>query len=773
MTDSEIKAHGLKLEVATRRMAGPLRAGRRLPWLSFLVYVPAAVLVLLLLVVPAGFTVERAVRAQAGLVIWCVVFALAAIALVLLWRRDITPQLAEAHGWRDLLPHRDGAKYRAHDSKSSEAEKDSPADAMVSGRAGDPEDSERQVGDPESRAESAEPAAEGTEPQAASPDTAAKSAEPQSESAQSAVRVPDPSADDADSPEGDADSPEGDAKSLEGDAGSPEGGGADSPEGGAGSPVGNSDGRPDRPKPEGHSDGLATRPMWNAWTAAFVVAVVAAIEVTVELGPAGRGAYGRTLLWVALMLAMLWVGLGVAWRWRNTWWMSWPVVLPFGVSAFATGVLARLVVSWARSGGLVKGIAGEYIWYMGALFAAFLWTWFGVILVLFRGAIAAMEADPVRRAYLYPGANEEEVSVFRLVRLARPVVLVIGLASVIAAARVFDAVLIAVPGALQYSLDSATVHWWRLATGTPHTGDAAVYAIPLVVIVGLIVWVLQIDVGGLRTSWVRTAPRRDPVREPLSAWHGLRVWTPSLIALSPLILLLVVGFAGTGGPVFYGPQSIWGDETLWRAMQNTLEVAAWATALMLGAALPVAYQLAALRPERMPARWSVVLLVVLAVLPAQMYVGPIRQAAESLSLTGLSGATLILVHAAIGLPMAVLILRGALLPPSDSAEAGTPRGSTAPASAVLQTMWRARAAVGAVAVLELIQVWNDFFVGLLVSGADISPWSVLLWGEAREFNEKTSYLAAGALVSAVPPVLLLWFTWRRFLVPGLFGGVLR
>jgi alpha-glucoside transport system permease protein len=68
---------------------------------------------------------------------------------------------------------------------------------------------------------------------------------------------------------------------------------------------------------------------------------------------------------------------------------------------------------------------------------------------------------------------------------------------------------------------------------------------------------------------------------------------------------------------------------------------------------------------------------------------------------------------------------------------------------------------------------NDFFVGLQVSGADVSPWSLLLWGEARQLHENLAHLAAGALVSAVPPVVLLLVTWHRWLVPGLTGGVLR
>ncbi|WP_280509052.1 hypothetical protein, partial [Nocardia cyriacigeorgica] len=77
------------------------------------------------------------------------------------------------------------------------------------------------------------------------------------------------------------------------------------------------------------------------------------------------------------------------------------------------------------------------------------------------------------------------------------------------------------------------------------------------------------------------------------------------------------------------------------------------------------------------------------------------------------------------------------------------------------------------AVLEFVQVWNDFFVSLMISGAGVSPWSLLLWGEARHFEENLPQLAAGSLVFAIVPVTLLLATWRRFLVPALTGGVLR
>ncbi|WP_280450416.1 hypothetical protein, partial [Nocardia cyriacigeorgica] len=106
-----------------------------------------------------------------------------------------------------------------------------------------------------------------------------------------------------------------------------------------------------------------------------------------------------------------------------------------------------------------------------------------------------------------------------------------------------------------------------------------------------------------------------------------------------------------------------------------------------------------------------------------------------------------------------------------------PRAATlglAGRGAVARGLWAgAGGAIVAAAVLEFVQVWNDFFVSLMISGAGVSPWSLLLWGEARHFEENLPQLAAGSLVFAIVPVTLLLATWRRFLVPALTGGVLR
>ncbi|RDI63660.1 hypothetical protein [Nocardia pseudobrasiliensis] len=559
-------------------------------------------------------------------------------------------------------------------------------------------------------------------------------------------------------------------------------------------------------------------------------AAVAGIGVVaVALDDAGRQAYAVTVGWVVIALGVvlpvaIWAARGVG---RRRWWPWWPLVLPFGISAFVAGLAFRLIFEPPVDA--AGGVRGQLVLYALMLGAAFVWTWFGALFVLLRAAVDGIEADPVRSAYLHECTGARMW--LRLTRLLNPIVLTLGLVVAVAAARVFDVILIAVPGPQQYVLDSATVHWWQLTTDRGVGQVAAeAYSLPLAVVVGLGAWLLQSGTPWHRSGWPRPDPQPIPVRWQLhrsgwasrrvgldraervgaatQRWLGrvvsaavarrvggfarwivaralapvalagragglwLRVGTVSLLMLAPLIVLAAVSWLGPDGAAFTGPQSVWQDAELWHALVQTGWVAGFSTLMTVTAALPPAYYAATLDPQGWRSRVIVMVLVVLAVMPAQMYVGRIRAFVDENSLAGTS-FPLILTHAALGLPIAILILRGALLAPPDTPSAGPGRG-VLDTSLVLRRVWAsAGPALVAVAVLQLVQVWNDFFVGQLVSGADASPWSLLLWSEARQFHENVAHLAAGALLSAVPPTVLLLATWRRFLVPGLTGGVLR
>ncbi|MGK8522582.1 hypothetical protein ACRS6B_13935 [Nocardia asteroides] len=483
----------------------------------------------------------------------------------------------------------------------------------------------------------------------------------------------------------------------------------------------------------------------------------------------GRGAYLRTLLWVAFGIALLVVALLLAWWGRAARWLWLPLIVPFGVSAFVSGVAFRMIFGSGARWLDIESV-GTYRWWLAAMLgSAFLWTWLGFLTGLFRAGIHAIETDPARAGYLY--RDDGRALALRLYELLRPVLLVAGLAVGVAAARVFDVVLIGVPGALEYQVDSATVHWWRL-TGDVEPGVAAAYALPLAALVGAVAWLLQLNVRRHRASWSAVRAMTVSGRRRMGFGRAVGIVVVSVLALYPIGVLAYTGAHGHDGFGFAAFGLVWGDDGLWRALQTTAWVAGIVTVVVVTAAAPVAYRLAALRPDGAAARLAVVALVVLAVIPAQIYLGPLDGLVDAYELSG-TRIPLILVHAAAGLPIAILVLRGAMLAPPGSAAADALHGFAPPGTIAHRVLASSGTALGAVAVLEFVQVWNDFFLGLVVSGAGASPWSLLLWGEARQFGENAAQLAAGSLVSAVLPVALLLATWRRWVVPGLTGGVLR
>ncbi|MBL1076653.1 hypothetical protein JK358_19830 [Nocardia sp. 2] len=526
------------------------------------------------------------------------------------------------------------------------------------------------------------------------------------------------------------------------------------------------------------------------WLSVLGVVIVSAVVLT-EFGATGAWAYVRTLGWVLWGVFLVLFALLLAWMTRGPRWVWLPLILPFGISAFVSGIAFRLIFEQIAELLRLDSV-GEYRWLFTVLIAsAFAWTWLGALTGVWRAAVIGLEADPVQARIVYgpdtvdpPGHGwirrrirllRNQIRMLHEVRkLLHPTLLMLGLIVGVAAARVFDVVLIAVPGPLQPAAESATVHWWYLTGRSGFgDGDAAAYALPLAVLVGLTAWLLQPDMRRYRRPRP-SAPsmRRDPVRDRPSWWS--RLWL--LIVMVPLLVpigwLLVVALRQRGGFGVEGLRWVWSDAALWRSLETTLWVSALATAVVVTAAVPVAFWLAELAPGQWISRIAVPMTVILAVMPAQIYGGPIRLLMDTWGLSH-SRVPLIFVHAAAGLPIAILILRAALLAPPESPAADALHGLARPATIRRRLREMAGPAIGAVAVLEFVQVWNDFFVGLLIGGVGESPWSRLLWGEARQFHENASHLAAGALLSAILPVLLLLGTWRRWVVPGITGGVRR
>ena len=489
---------------------------------------------------------------------------------------------------------------------------------------------------------------------------------------------------------------------------------------------------------------------------------------TVLTDPSALRAAWHSVLWVGIALALVGAGYGIAVLSRHAGklWrvLLYVLILPFGVSAVVSGAVFRLVFDPNPERGMASALFGggavwlgpDLIWWV--LASAFAWSWLGFVVVLFRAGLDAAHGESFR------------LGRFTLPRPG-PVTAIVVLTVLVAAIRVFDLVVIATPGSIQDDVDVVGLHWWRMASSSADTGGPAALAVLLFGVVGVL------SVAGMRAMRAPEQPARLPAVD-LTEERAPRWWSRPLVGgvglmwLLPVVILVATAFhtpeaAGAAGwwqlaDLGLGSFAAAGATWLWPAVVGSLLIAGLATALVLAAAVPLAYLLTWVFPRRV-SRVCTAVLAILAVAPVQMYAGPLGDVFTGLGLVG-ARTPLALVHAAAGLPFATLVLRTAFL--AAPARDGRP---------AFDAMWRRgpyRTTLVAVVVLEFILVWNDFIVGFLISGPGTSPLTLLLWGEARQFGTSAGTVAAAAAVSAVIPVVLLLATWRK-VVTGLTGGIAR
>ncbi|HEU0089348.1 MAG TPA: ABC transporter permease subunit [Pseudonocardiaceae bacterium] len=502
-----------------------------------------------------------------------------------------------------------------------------------------------------------------------------------------------------------------------------------------------------------------------------------------------RHAILNSVAWIGVALALVGFGFCVALvgqRVPALWPLLHPVlILPFAVSALVSGAAFRIIFDPAPERGTVSALLGDSPvwlgpgWFWVVLISAFIWTWLGYVTSLFRAGLDAIPDDLVRTVKAEGLRGWRRLLAVEL-PILRPISGIVTLTLVVAAARVFDLVLITVPGPMQDDASVLALYWWRTSNAMPEPGPSAALALVLFAIVAC---VALCGMRGLRRSWAMPASTiPQPARSTASPAHRRLGWTMGVLLglswLFPTLILVMTAFHtpraaalhGWWAPAGLGIESFTAASTagLWQALLSTLVIAGLATVLVRVVAVPMAYLLAWGGLAEWFGKVVVTVLVVLAVTPLPMYAEPLRDLFDLLGLTG-SRISLALVHAAAGLPFAVLLLRAAFASAPPSLIAETLRGEVRDSAVLTQVRQTYRPALIAVMVLEFVLVWNDFIVGLLISGPGSTPLSLVLWGEARQFATSAGTVAAAAVVMSVVPVALLLRFWPT-VVRGLTVG---
>jgi ABC-type glycerol-3-phosphate transport system permease component len=534
----------------------------------------------------------------------------------------------------------------------------------------------------------------------------------------------------------------------------------------------------------------------------------------------------RTVLWAVVVPTVV-TALGLVFaagfrgdpgRRTARWILIGPIALPLVV----TGVAFRLLYDPDPGRGPATAILRTLVgWFGGdgdaaptwlgprlitlALMSAFVWAWVGLAVVVFRTALAQIPpelADVVRAhgggrlrvlrdAYWSPLLRRTVAIVFALVTLAT--------------ARTFDLILVMAPGSVVDESSVLAVLQWQTATAST-TGRAAALGVlwlgAVTVVVIAAAWGSRqgwpaprpqdppSEMAGTATAGTTAAPagtatastagaRVSPVRRTL---RTIRNRLPSAAAVVWVVPALVVLATSVQSPhdaatrgwrvTALSHRSYWdvfAPGGLGRAVPLTALLAAVVASTVVVVAFLAAYALAWTSPPG--AHVASVLLLVSAVVPVQVIVGPVTDALDRLGLTGTAGG-LWLVHVALGVPFAALVLRNAL----GDLPAQTVRSSRLVGGSDWRTLVdlvdRVWDALVAVFVLEFVQVYNDFAVGLLFGGPDVEPLGIQIYGQIDQFTFNLGPLAAGAVVVSIVPLALVVGARRR-IVDGLVSGAIR
>ncbi len=508
---------------------------------------------------------------------------------------------------------------------------------------------------------------------------------------------------------------------------------------------------------------------------------------------------GRTLLWALAVPAIVtFLGYLLATASRRTYegrLVRLILVAPIAIPLVVTGVVFRLMYDPDPTRGVATLVATRVLGgsprFLGpglvtvSLMSAFVWAWVGLAVAVFRAALDAVPPELADAVRAYGGTR---LDVFRDARwrpLLRRTVAVVFVLVALGTTRTFDLVLVMAPPSVRDAASPLAVRVWQTSGGATSGPGAALGVLWLLLVaIGMLVAAL-----GIRQSWPPPMPPPTPAGPvekddpPVSrAVAAARRVVPPVAAVAwafPGLVLLATALhkprdAATRGwwaaaPGLDSFRDAFAGGPLTGSLLFTLGLAVVVTVLVLVVALLAAYPMAWLGG---PVASGVgVLLLGAAVVPVQVIAGPVNEVLAAVRLAG-TAFGLGLVHLALGLPFAVLVLRNALA----DVPAAEVRRARLTGRREWEVVWRMaraiRPAVIAGAVLEFVQVWNDLVVGLLFAGPGGTPLGLYVYGQAREFVANAGDLAASSVIASALPVLLVILA-RRYVVAGLVSGALK
>jgi alpha-glucoside transport system permease protein len=226
-------------------------------------------------------------------------------------------------------------------------------------------------------------------------------------------------------------------------------------------------------------------------------------------------------------------------------------------------------------------------------------------------------------------------------------------------------------------------------------------------------------------------------------------------------------FAHPSLATFSNYSDLFHDEGLTEAMKTTAYIAVGNTLLVVIVAALAGYAFAWLE---FPGRdWLFIGVVALLVVPLQMALIPMFRLYDTL---GIGGTTfsVILFHAAFGLPFAIFLLRNFFIGiPKDILESARIDGASEIWIFLRLILPLGLPAIASLAIFQFLWTWNDLIVSLTFN---VQPITVWIFGQMRQFSSSVDIIAPASFISLVVP-LVIFFSFQRYFVQGLLAGSVK
>jgi alpha-glucoside transport system permease protein len=226
-------------------------------------------------------------------------------------------------------------------------------------------------------------------------------------------------------------------------------------------------------------------------------------------------------------------------------------------------------------------------------------------------------------------------------------------------------------------------------------------------------------------------------------------------------------FAHPSQATFANYSALFHNAGLTGALKTTAYIAVGNTLLVVVAGALAGYAFAWLE---FPGRdWIFLGVIALLVVPLQMALIPMFRLYD---LLGIGGTTLsvILFHAAFGLPFAIFLLRNFFVGiPKDILESARIDGASEARIFLRLILPLGLPAIASLAIFQFLWTWNDLIVSLTFS---VSPITVWIFGQLREFSSSIDVIAPASFISLLIP-LAVFFAFQRYFVQGLLAGSVK